>query len=212
MRCEIWTVLKTGGEYDYRHLAWLQRQLNVPINCLTDGKLERTAEINPLELKQDWPGWWSKIELFRPDISGNILYLDLDTVVLNLPEKYLSPRTAPIFLLDANRKHAGPINSGLMYIPRNHPRRHEPYFDMLKDPATVTLKFKGDQHYLDGYFKTGCLFWQELFPNESKSFKKDLRRGAPTNENIVFFHGQPRPWTVNAAWIPPLPTDVGPRS
>ena len=35
-------------------------------------------------LKHDWPGWWSKIELFRPDlpIEGRIVYFDLDTLLL----------------------------------------------------------------------------------------------------------------------------------
>nr|WP_145924153.1 hypothetical protein [Halomonas elongata] len=31
-------------------------------------------------LAHGWPGWWSKLELFRPH-GGDLLYLDLDTVV-----------------------------------------------------------------------------------------------------------------------------------
>lgn len=35
-----------------------------------------------IPLTSGWPGWWSKIELFNPNlpISGRILYLDLDTL------------------------------------------------------------------------------------------------------------------------------------
>jgi hypothetical protein len=49
---------------------------NVDVPC------ERVPLIN------DWPGWWSKIELFRPELfEDRVLYLDLDLVVL----KNLSP-------------------------------------------------------------------------------------------------------------------------
>ena len=37
-----------------------------------------------IELLYNWPGWWSKMELFRPDLPcGRTLYLDLDTYVVN---------------------------------------------------------------------------------------------------------------------------------
>jgi hypothetical protein len=37
-----------------------------------------------IPLVHDWPGWWSKIELFRPNLfEDRVLYLDLDLVVLN---------------------------------------------------------------------------------------------------------------------------------
>ena len=36
-----------------------------------------------IELVKNWPGWWSKVELFRPDIPcGRTLYLDLDTYIV----------------------------------------------------------------------------------------------------------------------------------
>lgn len=45
---------------------------NVPVSC------ER------IHLLNDWRGWWSKIELFRPGLfdGDRVLYLDLDTIVL----------------------------------------------------------------------------------------------------------------------------------
>jgi len=110
----------------------------------------------------------------------------------------------PIFLLCVYRKHAGPINSGMMYLPRGHRHRHTPYKDMLRNPEAVMQKFKGDQDFLDGYFRSDCVFWQEIFPGEIKSYKGELRGRSPDKENIIYFHGQPRPWAVKAEWIPPL--------
>jgi len=32
----------------------------------------------------DWPGWWAKMELYRPDLpTGRTLYMDLDSHVIN---------------------------------------------------------------------------------------------------------------------------------
>jgi hypothetical protein len=50
--------------------------------CLTN---DMNADIpaEKIELLHDWPGWWSKVELFRPDLPcGRTLYLDLDTHII----------------------------------------------------------------------------------------------------------------------------------
>jgi hypothetical protein len=37
-----------------------------------------------IKLLYNWPGWWSKMELFRPDLPcGRTLYMDLDSHVVN---------------------------------------------------------------------------------------------------------------------------------
>ncbi len=52
--------------------------------CLTNSKETFPAWIKPIPLKNNWPGWWSKVELHRPDLpEGRTLYLDLDTHVVN---------------------------------------------------------------------------------------------------------------------------------
>lgn len=50
--------------------------------CLTN---DMNANFNSekIKLKHNWPGWWSKIELFRPDLpEGRTLYIDLDSHVV----------------------------------------------------------------------------------------------------------------------------------
>lgn len=41
--------------------------------------------VETLPLVHNWPGWWSKIELFRPGngLDGRVLYLDLDTLIVD---------------------------------------------------------------------------------------------------------------------------------
>jgi len=49
--------------------------------CLSNSEVDG---VETIPLKDDLPGWWSKIELFRSDlpIDGRCLYLDLDCLVV----------------------------------------------------------------------------------------------------------------------------------
>ena len=62
----------------------VERNLPIPHNfyCLSNVDI---PTINVIPLKHNYPGWWSKIELFRPDlpIEGRILYIDLDSLIVN---------------------------------------------------------------------------------------------------------------------------------
>lgn len=78
-------VLRSGGRYDAGWVAKLQRgvaqHLALPHRfvCLSDVPVP--CERIPLET--DWPGWWAKLELWRPGLlTGPTLYLDLDSVIV----------------------------------------------------------------------------------------------------------------------------------
>ena len=46
--------------------------------------LEAAVPGTIIPLNHDWPGWWSKMELHRPDLpQGRTLYLDLDSHVVS---------------------------------------------------------------------------------------------------------------------------------
>ena len=47
--------------------------------CLTD--CNKITDVNTIPLVDDLQGWWSKLELFK--ISGPVLYLDLDVIIVN---------------------------------------------------------------------------------------------------------------------------------
>lgn len=84
---EIRCVLKSGGVYGPDYVYRLKKA--VESNCILPHKFTCLSDIpldfcDTIPLLHGWPGWWSKIELFRPDLPHNpVLYLDLDTVVLN---------------------------------------------------------------------------------------------------------------------------------
>jgi len=83
-------VYKAGGRYDMHHVWALIKELDLcgpaglidNLIFLTDSS--EVPENKKISLLHDWPGWWSKIELFRPGIfQGRVLYFDLDTVIKN---------------------------------------------------------------------------------------------------------------------------------
>ena len=83
------TVLRSrGGRYGpgwvRRLAAGLRRHLPRPYRlvCLTDVPDAVADVAEPIPFRYDWPGWWSKLELFREDVSvGRMIYFDLDTVI-----------------------------------------------------------------------------------------------------------------------------------
>lgn len=92
-------VLRGGGPYDLGYVKVLalsaRRKLRKPHRfvCLTDAvpwhaDWFAAHKIITVPLKHGWPGRWSKMELFRPDLvrpgllEGQVFYFDLDTVIL----------------------------------------------------------------------------------------------------------------------------------
>jgi hypothetical protein len=86
--CVYWKGKFRGREKCY-DLSWVEkmrnmvaRNMSVPYRfvCLTN--VENNVPCDRVPLKQGWPGWWAKLELFDPDnFTGRVLYLDLDLVI-----------------------------------------------------------------------------------------------------------------------------------
>lgn len=111
-----------GGDFLPAHVSAFKRQLDqhapaATLYCLTDMADEITAEgVNCIELQHGWPGWWSKMELFRPDIDvPDMLYFDLDTMILGDIEPLLEEDRF-LMLRDWLRPHG--LNSSVMSLPR----------------------------------------------------------------------------------------------
>jgi hypothetical protein len=100
---EIRCVLKTGGPYTALYVKRLKKAVenncNWPFSflCLTDDPSIDFCPVTPL--KHGWPGWWSKIELFRPDLPQvPVLYLDLDTIIIGNIDKLVSLSDTELFI------------------------------------------------------------------------------------------------------------------
>lgn len=59
--------------------AMVARHLSIPHRFVCLSNVAVPCERIPLT--EGWPGWWSKIELFKHDLGARVLYLDLDVLV-----------------------------------------------------------------------------------------------------------------------------------
>lgn len=199
-------VLRSGGEFRREHVQWLAGQ--VPgLQCLSDVWVRDAPAITQ---RHSWPGWWAKMELFRPDLAGDLLYLDLDTVVLGDLEPLIAAAGGRTTLLSDFYRPAQPA-SGLMFIAERDKARVWEHWQ--RDPAGHMARARttacwGDQGILRQALGDGVQRWQDVAPGQVVSYKVHCRkhRRPPPGARVVCFHGNPRPWAANDDWIPTWPT------
>lgn len=192
-------VLKSGGEYDQEWVRKLRdgvaRNGDHRFICLSD--VEVPCERIPL--RHNWPGWWSKIELFRA-IEEPTLYLDLDTVVtgsldhLNLDMDFAMLR---------NFHNPQMVGSGVMWFGK--PQRH--VYDRFCEKPFKWIEFH--KRMQDGpYIGDQAFVWEAMGRNVKhlpmdtiKSYKMHCKQGLPEGTSLVCFHGLPKAPEVKTSWM-----------
>lgn len=192
------TVLKSGGDFKPLHVQALQRQVSkwapdATFECLTDVKIDG-VETRPL--KQKWPGWWSKLELFDPELTGDFLYMDLDTVIVGpLDDLARVDKLALLrdFYRDGKKLKEG-LQSSVMFLPERE--REVVWDDFTANPALSMMlhRYGGDQKLLEMFYLNRAARWQDVLPGQFASWKVTCAKGVPPEARVVVFHGKPRPW------------------
>lgn len=194
----VFTVLRSGGEFTPDHVYGLKRMLNRHLpdhtfHCLTD--CESIPWRVPLE--HDLPGWWSKMELCRPDIRGPMLYVDLDTVIIRDLSPLVADVSRSIVLRDLFRGKRNPraLQSALMLLTEGD--RALVWAHWSADPAAC-MRLRGDQDVIERVLSRRVRFFQDTHPGFVVGYKSDIRKAAgrmaPEDASVVIFHGNPRPW------------------
>ena len=180
-------VLRSGGEYKPEHVIRLSKQ--VPdLVCISDVTVKG---VRTIPLLHGWQNWWCKIELFRPDIKGDLFYLDLDTTVIKMPKMPQRDTVLNDFGLPTV------IASGLMYLTEN--KRAEVWELFNKNPLQVMKEHEkwgvnrgaGDGGFLQQFYK-GAQRWQKIA--KVYSYKIHCKKGIPDDADIICYHGYPKPW------------------
>lgn len=194
----ILCVLRSGGEYGPQHVKRLQGQLaaqgETDFACLADVQIEG---VETIPLVWDWPGWWSKMELFRPDLPGDFLYLDLDMSIVG-PVADFGARGVLAIMRDVYRP--GGLQSSLMFLPEAE--RGLIWREWCKSPLGWMRRYRrgGDQAFLERFWLRKAKRLQDFAPGAILSYKADLadERGivVPNDCRVICFHGKPRPWEV----------------
>jgi hypothetical protein len=195
-------VCKSGGEYSAEWVRKLKdgvaRNLTVPyeFKCLSDIEVP-----DRIPLRHKWPGWWSKIEMFR-EVTGPTLYLDLDTVVtgnidhLTKTEGFTAIRNfhdpkmigSAVMWFKGSQKHVYEsfCEKPFKWIEYHERKRNGPY---LGDQAFIWNSMGRD-------VKTFDMERQGIF-----SYKFHCKEGLPKDASLVCFGGQPKATEVKADWL-----------
>lgn len=125
--CVLWEGNFRTRNYTFNWVAKLKRMvarnLTIPHEfvCLTNTKstLPDIIGLHVLPLINEWSGWWSKIEIFRPGLfEGRVLYLDLDMLIIDNIDEFASQKS-PFILLDAWGKGTKKTEDGLSIYKYN---------------------------------------------------------------------------------------------
>jgi hypothetical protein len=174
MEKRVLTVLRSGGDFRPEHAQALARQVerwapDAKFQCLTDTDV---PGVDCIALKHDWPGWWSKLELFREELGGHFLFTDLDNVILGPLDDLFTG-----FYTTQRRGW-----NALMYVPRDlsaiyEEFRHAPGEHMAANgPTGINGKPFGDAGFVA---ERGLgLFWEDIVPEQVVNIC-ELRRRAP---------------------------------
>lgn len=183
------TVFKTGGSYTAEYVEKIkhgfERHLPVEFNfvCLTDKPFADYC----IPLEHNWPGWWSKIELFRPDLfTGPVLAVDLDTVLMG----DLTPLVKHGFSFVMMRDFQLPdrANSCLMYWEGDYRFIYEAF---LQDPyyyqeIYARTPLLGDQAMIEIQLMkqaSELVLWQDILPADFLiNFQLEVQRGKDWNK------------------------------
>lgn len=197
-------VLRSGGDFGIDDVNLLTKNIlkywkgDVPpnifcFNNLISSKIEtKTFTMIPLPNPQ-WVGWWSKMNLFSPDLKDYrpFLFMDLDTMVVGDLSKDFFPEDEEALITLENICQKNGIGSGFMQVP-NSPKINEVWGIWAKQPMKHARIHRGDQDFIQ-YVTKQDAFWQKLTKriNTAKP-RLRMRTEKPKGLDVIYFHGYPR--------------------
>lgn len=190
-------VLRSGGVYSPMWVERLARQAREHLKpdrivCLTD---EPPGGTQYVRLAHDWPGWFCKMELFRPGLfaeNETVLYVDLDSLLVapipDLRARLDSVlRLHPLMMLDDFYSPKLPASGVMAWRPCRETEKI--YEKWAYHPHIAAGWRNGDGMHIGGH-PHGRL--QRYFPGVFGSFKKDKLHHGPRDFRIVCQHGLPK--------------------
>lgn len=196
-------VLRSGGDYDTLDVEklmdglWGNLYLPYRFVCFTDLPPQMfPMGCIPVPLWNDWPGWWSKMNLFSAAVEGDILFLDLDTIISGDLNDLAQFNRIGI-MRDVYRPDGQ--QSSVMFIPEQEKKPVWDAFCTDPDGHMNRQGVRGDQGFLETLWLERAARFQDHLPGQLVSYKADnvATKGVPENARAVIFHGQPRPRSIN---------------
>lgn len=189
-------VLKSGGIYDASWVARLRDgvkrhlQIDHRFVCLSD--VDVPCERIPLQ--HDWPGWWSKLELFK--LAGPVLYFDLDTAAVGRLHEIACRALDPFRGFTMLRDFYAPDHFGSGVMAWNPACGVRSLYDAFAADPVLQMKTQrvrmGDQAFIEETFGQPISCWQDTVGDQIVSYKVHCQNGIPANARVVCLHGKPK--------------------
>jgi hypothetical protein len=207
-------VMRTGGIYTPKYVYNLRDAINRHTSlkhnfvCLSDTPI---PSVTTIPLIHKWRGWWSKIELFRPNLfPGPVITMDLDALIVGdiLPLFYCSDQMTMVKERGRNPNY---FSSSCMawtgdysFVYENFKKSPEKYMEQFK-----RMPYIGDQAYIskeltDNKVKVRT-FCQVLGYLPVVSYKRDCTKDGriPKHPQACFINlgGKPKPHQFTEGWV-----------
>jgi hypothetical protein len=194
-------VLKSGGIYSPRWVHALRRALKRTTEA--DYQFRVLSDMDCFGFQGSmtqhaWPGWWAKMELFRPGLfDDRVLYLDLDTVITGDVSCFFD-HSHPFTMLSDFYAPRCAQSGVLMWEPG--PIAAQVYDAFVHDPAWWMRHYRGDGEAIAAIVDDTRVRLQDLYPGKIVSYKVHATAGPPPDARLVCFHGVPKPHERRAGW------------
>ncbi len=209
-------VYKSGGDYDAKYVMALKVALEkycyVDYNfyCLTDKPDEIKDYAKIILLEHNLPGWWSKIELFNPNINYNwdnnlVLYFDLDVLILKGIQKLIEvclSFTEPLMLRSRDPvgiEYNWPSSSIMSWVGTSMSEVYRVFFDKGIEASINETKnniARAGQQTDQGFIRTilNPRKIQDYLPKNYIVFKVDYLKNPNVFDEITILNwtGKPR--------------------
>ena len=210
-------------EYVEKLYNMVQRHTTLKHNfiCFTDStiihrRLKKTLPGHKIEFRKfkrdDFNGWFNKLQLFSPDsnLTGNTLYMDLDVVILkNIDEFFTIGQDHNFVGMNDFNPTSGTFNSSIMKFNNNTTSKL--IWDAYFKNRSEYRKLPGDQNIISALIKKHKDTIS--FPDSwTQSYKWYDRTGKRFHKNkwtfeqhpeakVCVFHGSPNPHDSKEQWV-----------
>lgn len=218
-----------GPEFVNRLWAMVERNTSRPVRfiCLTDDREGIRSEVQcydlpplPCEHPVRSPGKWRKLVLWSPtlfDITGPLLFIDLDSVVVDNMDGYFTHGDPHDVILARNWMRPG-TNLGQTSVFRFFVGENPQILaEFCADPQGVADKHRFEQHFVTATAKGGIKFWPERWTRHFRfhclprfPLRLFVPPRLPSGAKIVTFPGGPDPgFVAEGRWDAKTPPHVG---
>jgi len=226
MMIDKWIVcLKHGDKYGSMYVNKLYNMVSRNMTqafkfaCITENPYGLNKDITVLNLPMigNTKGWWFKPYLFSKNfpLTGTVLYLDLDIVIVNNMDKFWTYEPGKNLILKNFRipKHQDICEFNSSVIRFTGQSLPQLWNNFVTNSKNIKEKYHGDQDYI---FAEGSKFFSTFPSDWARSYKWQIRTKddlevfnnklrfkciadpvISDETSILVFHGDPKPHEVD---------------